>query len=90
MITVNIFNKLNSMIKEEAPFLKIETERSTMTGRDFTYYKIKIQNSKYIDVENHPLNVTNELKKDIETFLKNEGISEITWNNNYTTFWESK
>ena len=89
MITVNIFNKLNSMIQEEAPFLRIVVERNSM-NQDFTYYKIKLQKTKYVDIENHPLNTTVELKNDIEEFLKKEGVSKITRNNNYTTFWESK
>jgi hypothetical protein len=38
--------------------------------------------------ENHPLNVTDELITDIEAFLENEGI-KISWNNTYSTFWES-
>lgn len=89
MITVNLLDNLNSMIQEEAPFLKITAERSSMSGREITFFNIRLQKTKYIDTENHPLNVTDELIIDIEVFLGKKGINGITWNNNYTTFWET-
>lgn len=87
MISVNIFDRLNSIIKEEAPFLRIESERSDSAGKEWTYYNIRLQKSRYVDDENHPLNVTKELRSDIESFLNSNKI-KIAWNNSYTTFWE--
>lgn len=86
MISVTMLNELNSMIREEAPFLKIVAEKSFIA--DNTIFDIKLQKTRYVDAENHPLNITNELREDIEGFLNKEGI-KIKWNNT-TTFWEIK
>ena len=87
MITQETLNELQYLIQKEASFLRIATKESNATGRSFTYYNIKLQETKYLDTEHHPLNVTKELKGDIEDFLEGKGFQKILWNNNYTTFW---
>lgn len=81
---VNSENILNLTIKEE-----IQDEDNYFSGTIYLYVTFSDKLSKYIDIKNHPINLSNELLQKIQelgTDLEEQGGNAYT-NNTATIFW---
>lgn len=77
-----MLKELNEKIQKDANFIEVVADE-----REDGVYCIRMRENKYINAENHVLNVEDELLDVLRDYFKQKGKPIKGWNNSREAFW---